>query len=240
MRRLLILLCFISIAGASNSQVLISLLLGDKLNSDGLEFGLDGGFGWNDLVGAEGNFNRNFNLGFYFDFKFPNRSWMVHTGVIVKSTMGGKDLNVYSLGDPELDSVFVNGSIERRLSYFNVPVMIKHIFPQRIYFEGGFMLGLRHKAIDVFKQSTYDKDDTQFTNNIKDHIKQFDAGLIGGVGYKLKKSIGMYISVRYYYGLMDITVGDKFTEQNNSTIYACIGVPIGAGKAAKTNAEKAE
>lgn len=33
----------------SNGQVLISLLLGDKLNSGKLEFGLDGGVNWSNI-----------------------------------------------------------------------------------------------------------------------------------------------------------------------------------------------
>ena len=35
----------------AHSQVLISLLLGDKLNSDKIEFGLDGGLNWLKIFG---------------------------------------------------------------------------------------------------------------------------------------------------------------------------------------------
>lgn len=43
MKRTIILFFFLAIAASANSQVLISLLLGDKLNSEKLKFGMEGG-----------------------------------------------------------------------------------------------------------------------------------------------------------------------------------------------------
>jgi hypothetical protein len=45
---LLLLLC-----SQGQSQVLISILLGDKLNSGQIEFGLDGGFSLSNLTGID-------------------------------------------------------------------------------------------------------------------------------------------------------------------------------------------
>jgi hypothetical protein len=57
------------------SQVLITLLLGDKLNAPGLEFGLETGVSWAGISNMESN-NRltAFNLGFYFDIKMKGSS----------------------------------------------------------------------------------------------------------------------------------------------------------------------
>ena len=41
-----ILMLFIFCASVLHGQVLMSILFGDKLNSDGLEFGLDTGANW--------------------------------------------------------------------------------------------------------------------------------------------------------------------------------------------------
>jgi hypothetical protein len=55
---------------AAQSQVLISLLLGDKLNAPGLEFGLEVGNNWSTLSNMETSKKfSTFNLGFYFDIK---------------------------------------------------------------------------------------------------------------------------------------------------------------------------
>ena len=78
---------------ASNSQVLISILFGDKLNSGKVEFGLQGGLNWSTIKNLEGAKSlTGFNLGFYFDIKLKNPSWMINTGVIVKSPMGANEL----------------------------------------------------------------------------------------------------------------------------------------------------
>ena len=238
MRTLLLVLSFVSIANVSNSQVLISLLFGDKLNSDGLEFGLDGGVNFFNLEGSEGDFNSKLNLGFYFDIRLKRSNWWLHTGVIAKSSMGATKLDVYSLDDPELDSIFAGGYVERNLGYFDVPVMIKYLFPFKGYLEGGFMIGLRNKAKDVFVTSSFDDDDTQFTRDIRDHTQLFDLGLIGGLGYKFKAATSMYLGARYYHGLVNIAKDSSVPELTNQSIYLVIGVPIGAGKAAKKAAEK--
>ncbi|HEU4861321.1 MAG TPA: hypothetical protein VFT15_15860, partial [Chitinophagaceae bacterium] len=95
-----------------NTQVLISILLGDKLNTGKIEFGLDGGANWSTIKNLDGAKSlTGFNLGFYFDFKLKDPSWMLNTGVIVKSNMGADELPVYSLGNPNLDNAFTGGKI---------------------------------------------------------------------------------------------------------------------------------
>lgn len=85
------------VANKAESQVLISLLFGDDLNTGKIEFGLDGGWTLSDQNGlVDSKMLSTYNLGFYFDFKLEN-SWILHTGVLVKSTMGAKDMPVYSL-----------------------------------------------------------------------------------------------------------------------------------------------
>ena len=56
----------ISSCRTASSQVLISLIFGDKLNSGGIEFGLDGGINFSNMSNTEGNMAPNWNLGFFF------------------------------------------------------------------------------------------------------------------------------------------------------------------------------
>ena len=64
-----LLFLFLLLAGSqAHSQVLISLIFGDKLNSDWLEFGLEGGWNFSKFTGLEtGSYLNDWNLGFYFD-----------------------------------------------------------------------------------------------------------------------------------------------------------------------------
>ena len=217
-------------------QVIISLLLGDKLNSGKIEFGLDGGINFPSIRGLEGGEAKStFNIGFYFDIKLRDSAWMVHTGVLVKSTLGESNLPVYSLNDPELDNSFAEGQVNKKINYFNVPIMMKYKINKRFYAEAGIMPSLRAKAYDIFTVSD-GNGDLEYTLDIRDKYHRLDFGLIGGVGYRLMGGNGMNLGVRYYLGLVDITIDDTTPDQYNSSLYLALGIPIGAGKA-KAKAE---
>jgi hypothetical protein len=236
MKKYLLIMGMLLFCFAANSQVLISILLGDKLNSGKVEFGLDGGLDWSNIHGLPGaNSLTGFNLGFYFDIKLKNPAWMVNTGVIVKSPLGADDLPVYSLNDPHLDSVFAGGSVTRKLRYFNVPVMMKYKFKNNLYVKGGIQLGLRAKAFDEFTNTIQDDEDLKYKLKIKDQFHPLDAGLAFGLGYRLMGGNGMNIGLQYYLGLIDVVIDDASPNQYNRALYLTVGIPIGKGKASKKN-----
>lgn len=226
--------CFVP----AHSQVLISLIFGDKLNSPFLEFGLEGGINFSTISDLESSgTNPGFNLGFYFDIRsHKNPAWMINTGVIVKSPMGAHGLPVYSLNDENLDNTFAGGSVNREIRYFNVPILIKYQFKNRIYLKTGPQFGLLAKAFDEFKQE-YDKDDVLYKKNIRDQIRVIDAGVALGAGYHMNVGNGLNVTVQYYYGLVPVMKGDGPNVYNRS-LYVTAGIPIGKGKAAQRRAEK--
>ena len=243
MKKILFCLLFICCFNAAKSQVLISLLLGDKLNSPNLEFGLDGGVNLGTIQGLhDAERFTGFNLGFYFDIKlFKNKNWMFNTGVIVKSPHGAEDLPVYSLNNTALDSVFVGGKVARKLRYFNVPLAMKYTFKNRIFVKGGVMLGLRYRCFDEFTNEIEEEDDLKFEVDIKDKFHPIDAGGYLGVGYRLMGGNGMNLGVQYYHGFVDITIDDSGSNEYNDQIYFTVGIPIGKGKAAeKAKAKEVE
>jgi hypothetical protein len=215
----------------ANSQVLIALIFGDALNTGNVEFGLDGGFNWSSIQGVPGAKTLPiWNLGFYFDIKLKDPAWMIHTGVIVKSTMGTNNAPLYSLGDGNLDSVLVGGSVTTKLNYFNVPVMLKYKFSNNIYVEGGAMLGLMYGATDQFVNSVHEEEDLTYDRNVKSAYHPLDAGAMVGVGYRLLGGNGMNLGLRYYYGVVDVFIDDSTPGQYNRAIYLTLGIPIGGGK----------
>lgn len=238
MKKVLLFIILLFCIQSVNSQVLISLVFGDKLNSPKVEFGLEGGANFSTISNLEGAKNRtDFNLGFYFDFMLKNPAWAINTGVIVKSSMGANDLPVYSLNDTELDNAFAEGQVNRKINYFNVPIMMKYKFDNHIYVKAGTQLGLLSKAYDEFK-SNYNGEDLVYKNKIRDQIHVIDAGLAIGAGYRLMKGNGMNIGVNYYYGLVTVMKGDSSPNQYNRSFYITAGIPIGKGKAEKKAAEK--
>jgi len=222
----------------SHSQVLISLVFGDMLNSSKVEFGLDGGLSLSDLQGLPVSKARPaFNLGFYFDIKLRDTAWMFHTGVMVKSSFGARNIPVYSLHDPELDAEFSNGSVTRKLGYFNVPFMMKYRFTRRFFAEAGPMVSLLNKGVDEFVASIADDDDLIHTVKVKKQYHPLDFGLIGGLGYRLMKGHGLNLGVRYYFGLTDIETDDSHPDVFNRSFYAYVGLPIGVSAKKKKSAQ---
>ncbi|MCK5456103.1 MAG: PorT family protein [Melioribacteraceae bacterium] len=221
---LLIILLFTGIQ--TQGQVLISLLFGDMLNSDGLEFGLEGGFNWSKISEMETNKSLGtFNLGFYFDIRLKNQ-WSLYTGVLVKSNLGVDQLSANDLTFLGTETYPENGDYAQEMRYFFVPALLKYNFENKIYIEAGPQFGLMYDAWVEFNSNIDGKDGTVKEYN-KDNINRFDAGIMVGAGYKLNKINGMTFGVKYYYGLLDVYKDRSGTK--NSSIFLKITVPIGAG-----------
>ena len=229
MKKYLVALTFLFCNSSANSQVLISLIFGDKLNTGKIEFGLDGGLNWTDVKGIDKAENLlGWNLGFYFDIKLADTSWMLNTGVVVKENLGAENIPVYSLNDPELDNLFSDGgSVTRKLNYFSVPIMIKYKFENNIYVKAGVQLGLMYNGYDTFIKSVNAEDDLQHEVKIKDQYHPLDAGVAVGFGYRLLSGDGMNIGAQYYYGLIDVRIDDSSPSELNQAFYLNVGIPIG-------------
>ncbi len=236
MKKIICLMMFFWGFQKGQSQILMSLIFGDKLNSPNIEFGLEGGANFSTISNQENaNFRTNFNLGFYFDFNLKNPSWVFNTGVMVKSSMGAKSLPVYGLNDENLDKVFSEGTVNRKINYFNIPLMLKYKFENNFYVKGGGQLGMLSKARDIF-QEEYNGSDVEYKNKIRDQIHVIDAGLAFGLGYRLKVGYGCNLGIQYYHGLVPIFKGDSNPTQYNRSIYVTAGLPIGKAKAEKRRA----
>jgi hypothetical protein len=227
---------------AMQGQVLITLVFGNMLNSPKLKFGLDGGANFSTISNlGSSKYAAGFNLGFYFDILLKkDMGWYVHTGVIVKSPLGTRNLDPYSLDNPEMDTLFTDGYVDRKLRYFNVPILVRYKFKWQLYAEFGPMLGLLYKANDVFYNQIVEKKDLSYTNKLVEDYKRIDAGIMGGLGYQLQKGNGMNFGIRYYYGCMDILKDNPGKAQQNSSFYLYASIPIGAGEKAKAKSAARE
>jgi hypothetical protein len=229
MKKFILVISGLFIMYSASSQILISLIFGEKLNSPNLEFGLDGGVNFGHIANLEPSKGLPmFNLGFYFDFRLKNQ-WMLHTGVLVKSSQGAGSLNPYLLNNPSLDTAFATGYINRKVNYFHVPILIKYRFATYFHVEAGPMLALRSKGYDEFKNSVKDDDDLSYKLDIKDNYKRIDAGMMAGIGVKLSKAPkSSQTGIRYYYSFVDPLKDNTGKAQYFSSIYLYFSIPIGA------------
>lgn len=232
-KKTFLIILFTLMGATVQSQVLLSLIFGDKLNSDGLEFGLTGGYNWSGIDDVGTKKLGKFNLGFYFDITLKNQ-WHLDTGVLVKSTLGTDKLTDDDLDFLEISKRPEDGSYSQELESFVVPILIKYVFKNKIHVEAGPQVGWVRKGAVVFNHKNSNEevfvkvDNTEILNKI-------DAGLAFGAGYKLKDNAGMTVGIKYYIGLVD-AYKTKSNTTNNS-LFLSLNVPIGA-KNKKKETEK--
>lgn len=234
MKKLILFFLLMGLAPVVNSQILISLLLGDKLNSDALEFGLEGGLNWSSISGFESNnYRRSFNLGFYFDFRIKNQ-WNFYTGVLVKSQLGTEKLTENDRLLLEVPIEEGNGSYSQVINYFIVPALIKYRFKNYFYLEAGPQAGLRYSAWTEYTLKS-DNSDVRVRDYNEEKINRIDAGITAGIGYKLLKGKGFTFGFKYYQGLANVYKG--VNGKKNRSFFVKVNIPIGAGKQANKPAE---
>ncbi len=231
MKKRLLIVFFLFLSYGMQSQVLIALLLGDKLNTGKIEFGLDGGYNYSNVSGFDTNKKLSeFNLGFYFDIKMKE-NWYLNTGVLVKSTLGVDEL---SMNDLEIlnttiyldqNDEILEGEYSQKMSYFLIPALAKYKFKNNIYAEGGLQIGWMYNSWIQF-DSKIDGNTARIKEGNEDLINWFDMGVAVGAGYRLLKGYGWTLGARYYYGFVDVYKDIPGTK--NSALFLKLNVPIGA------------
>ncbi len=234
MRKGLILVFTLIISFSLQSQILISLLFGDKLNSPGIEFGLEGGINMSKVSGLETKRSlQTFGLGFYFDIRLKNKI-SLSTGVLVKSTFGANKLKANDLKELNTVKFDTTGDYRLRLSYFMVPILLRYTLSNHFYIEGGTQAGLMYRS-NVEFNSNIDGADARIRDYNKDQINKIDVGAMCGIGYKLRKGTGMTIGIKYYYGFVDVVKNISGTK--NSSLFVKVNIPIGRGKVNKEDVD---
>ena len=238
MKKYFLIIAFFLVGISAQSQILITLLLGDKLNSPNLEFGLEGGLNWTMISGMETkNYARKWNLGFYFDFRLKNQ-WWLYTGVLVKSNMGVDKLTDNDLDflqatiykDIDDNSQRAEGDYSQKMSTFLVPALIKYKFKNNLYAELGPQFGLTYRSWIEFESDIEGRNAIIKEYN-KEKLNKFDAGIVVGLGYTFFKGTGWTLGAKYYYGFVDVYKERSGTK--NSSIFIKLNIPIGAGEVAQ-------
>jgi hypothetical protein len=210
---------------AAQGQVLISLLLGDKLNTGEVEFGLEGGYNWSSITGLEADQSYSaLNLGFYFDILLK-KPWYIYTGVLVRARNGVDHLSENDLIFLQADHYDEDGDYSQVTKTFLVPILIKYRFKNNLFVELGPQLGLMYNAWVEFNSDIEGKE-ARIKQFNKDKLNRIDAGGLIGLGYKLRKKNGLSFAVKYYYGFVDVYKEKSGTK--NRSLFLSMTVPIGA------------
>ena len=236
MKKFIIIFLLLFTAKTGHSQVLISLLLGDKLNTGKIEFGLDLGYNFSRMTNFESDrtFNK-FNFGFYFDFLLKDQ-WYINTGVLVKSNVGLNHLSENDVFILDSNTVYNSAGVyNQRISYFHVPVAVKYRFKNHFYISAGPQFALRTKAFLEYNEEVNLISTHMMVDN-RDLFTRLEVAAIGSFGYKLKQGEGMSIGIKYIHGFTNIFKNDYYSSQNSS-FYIYTIIPIGKAKVEKKSIE---
>jgi hypothetical protein len=236
MKKLLLAILLTATVKVSTAQVIIALLFGDKLNSGKLEFGLMVSPTLTNITNIDANIRPGIDFGLYFNLKMNDRFYF-HPEAIPKLAFGAKDIAPYPLGDANLDSLYVNGSVNRAVKAIGLPLLMRYRIAGSFFVEAGPQIDLITNAKDIFKTKVNDNE-LSYENKTKDEYTRFDVGYVLGVAYKIiPGSRGMTLGIRYNGGLTDIMKNESGSQMNSAWLFN-VYIPVGAGKAEKKAAAK--
>jgi hypothetical protein len=227
MKKLFILFLLAAYCKPANSQILIAVLFGDKLNSGKLEFGLAVSPNVTNLTNSESEYRVSLNLGLFFNI-WPANKFSIHAEMIPKGSFGGKNIKPYSLGNDSLNHFFEGGSVERIIRTMNLAILARYSFSKHFFVDAGIQPDLLlKKAKDIFT-ATFNDNELQYTQLLEDRFTRLDFQLAGGLFYRFKPKTGsMGMGIRYVHGLIDI---DKLAAgvQVNTAWQINVTIPIGS------------
>lgn len=232
MKNLLLILSFSLITISSlHAQILITLIFGEALNTENISFGLATGANVTTLTNiGDAKYQSEFNIGFYFDFKIAD-NFYIHPEVLVKNRVGARNISPYPTSDPDLDELFKDGKVERKISMISVPILAKYRTDNGWGVEGGPQFGLRTKAYDFFTTKVSDLEELELKVDIRDQLVRINAGVAFGLSKKLGRGIaGVTVLARYHMGFVDLYKDNEGDPIQTRGFIVNATVPIGAGK----------
>ncbi len=233
MKKILLLTSFLwlTLVPLAQSQVLIGLLFGDKLNNDRIEFGFNVSANLSTIDGlAQAKRKGDLGFGLFLDIKLSEK-WIASPSFFFVSRKGARDFAVSDQLYPLPDTLQGSYDSQRTLQYFELPVMINYRFAKKFGIGLGFDLAYLNVARDYYVGDT-ENGTISVTHNIRGDVKHLDFGLVAGLHYHFKGNPGAQIRLNYIYGITNIFRDKNSRKGYNRTLQMGVMIPIkfGMGK----------
>jgi hypothetical protein len=227
MKKILLISLMLVVYRAASAQIIIALLFGNKLNTEKLEFGLLTGPGFSNVSDMNANARTGFNLGLYFNIKM-SQNFFLHPEAIPKEALGAEGLTPYPTGNSDLDGLFADGSVTRKIKAIGLPLLVRYRIKGFLFAEGGPQIDWQLHTKDEFKADVNDNPLT-YVKKVDEEVTNFSVGLDGGLVYKFRKDKGIGLGLRYCYGLTDVMKSIDGTQANRVWLLY-VSIPVGTGK----------
>lgn len=213
----------------AQSQIIMGLIFGDKLNTDKLAFGLHMDYGWNNFSGvSEQKAVNAFNLGLFFNYKL-DENWRANLEMLAKYKRGAKGMELYDLGNDTLNAQFYGASVRKQIPYLSLPMSIQYVFKNGIFLELGPQVSFRLKSKDLIQVSR-SEGELELERTTSKNVNPWDFGFLAGAGYKIGPSKLVSIGIRYQGGFSDVLQDRNGRQQHRQWGFYC-NFPLGRAKA---------
>ncbi len=232
-KTILFILMIIFAVNMAHSQVLIALLVGDKLNSDKFELGIRLAGNWQNFMGYNGT-NSRFSIGFgiYGTLKL-SEGFSLQPELLFKDPRGASDLAGKTFGNSNLDPLLQNASVTSKLAYVSLPVILKYSLTPQLSVGFGPQIGYLSSARHEYVAKVYSEEDLVFKDDVKSTLNTWDFALAFNLEYRFMKNRAIQVGLRYYLGLVDIYKDHPGDSIRNSVFQIYLGIPVGGARKEK-------
>jgi hypothetical protein len=203
----------------TNGQAaLLALLFGDQVASEDFNLSLEAGGNFNDY---QNHFSTErklaINFGIAGNIKLSEKLFLSPSIYFLSNRKYGFDSHSLNTGTPSLDQNFENSAGIGRLSYIDIPIFLRYkINKFRVGLAPQLSILNSSKLIYEGEQGNFEQDISNLTNNL-------DYGIMASINYEFlhaMKGKGLFIELRYYYGLTDVFKDQISSDFNRSSYFA--------------------
>ena len=215
-------LLLLSSAAMKGQAALLVLIFGEKAATENFHFSLKLGVNYAIIHGLEeGDNAASLNFGLVNNIRLTERLTLVPE-FIALAPRQMKNVPVITTGNPDLDDLLVEvESADRRLSYIDIPVLLKYHVNDRFSVSAGPQISFLTGATETYKSVPIE--DVRLTTevDIKSDVNKFDVGATLDLMYILAQPTGgkgVNLFLRYTKGFINLARDTEVGKYTSSMI----------------------
>ncbi len=201
---------------------LLVLIFGEKVATENFYFSLKVGVSYSMITHVdEGKYRIGPNFGLVNNIRLTDRLFLTPE-FLPLSPRGVREVPILTTGDPNLDDLLVDpSSTDRRLSYIDVPLLLRYRLTERLMVSAGPQISFLTGATDIYRSEPMEGVELTTELDIKEAIKPVDLGAVLDVSYLFSEPMGgkgLILYLRYNLGFVDMVKDNSGDPSRNSAI----------------------
>jgi len=221
----------IALPSAASGQILLVLLFGDKLSNENLQVGIKLDRAFTSLTELDGaDVRSGWAFGAFAEVPLSGQ-WSLQPELTLTTPGGAKTFVGDPTGDTDLDGLFSEVSVTRKLAYSNLVLPLK-VNAGRFAIGVGPQFSYLRSAMDVYEGLVTGEDQFTLESDVVETFNRWDVGVTAKVEFFLKPERGMQsprIHVAPTFGFTDLVVNNAGSAVKNWGISIGVGIPVGTG-----------